>query len=305
MKKPVAAFIFLLLALPASAAYGATAIPSSAAIAIDKSPASFNCYNIDGYTYFMLRDVAYALTGTQKQFDISFSQESGAVSLLTGRKYLGASSDAALGSSAIEASPSMNSFILDGSEIELEAYNIEGRNYLKLRDLCEALEVKVDYNSSTGKISLATASLTDEDFGLGRVGSFATTDLGGAAYTQRIFEEKPLTFINYWATWCKPCLEELPDFPALQEKYRDKVKFITVVDDGNGNSNALELSNQYLKGYTNLLPAPKLIEGLQSGFVPTSAIVNRKGYLVIGQMVGAYGASYSEFIDQALRMIGE
>lgn len=35
--------------------------------------------------------------------------------------------------------------------------------------------------------------------------------------------------INFWATWCKPCVEELPAFIALHEKYQDKkVKVLLV-----------------------------------------------------------------------------
>jgi thiol-disulfide isomerase/thioredoxin len=38
---------------------------------------------------------------------------------------------------------------------------------------------------------------------------------------------------NYWATWCPPCVEEIPDFVALQNEYRNKkVKFIFVNVDG-------------------------------------------------------------------------
>ncbi|MDR2122510.1 MAG: TlpA family protein disulfide reductase [Flavobacteriaceae bacterium] len=34
---------------------------------------------------------------------------------------------------------------------------------------------------------------------------------------------------NYWATWCGPCVDEIPDFVALQNEYKDKkVKFIFV-----------------------------------------------------------------------------
>ncbi|MXO32571.1 TlpA disulfide reductase family protein [Apibacter sp. B2912] len=37
---------------------------------------------------------------------------------------------------------------------------------------------------------------------------------------------------NYWATWCPPCVKEIPDFVALQEKYtHEKVKFIFVSID--------------------------------------------------------------------------
>lgn len=38
--------------------------------------------------------------------------------------------------------------------------------------------------------------------------------------------------INFWATWCKPCVEELPAFESLQKKYKDqKVKVVLVSCD--------------------------------------------------------------------------
>lgn len=38
--------------------------------------------------------------------------------------------------------------------------------------------------------------------------------------------------INFWATWCKPCVEELPAFETIQKKYKDqKVKVILVSCD--------------------------------------------------------------------------
>jgi thiol-disulfide isomerase/thioredoxin len=38
--------------------------------------------------------------------------------------------------------------------------------------------------------------------------------------------------LNFWATWCKPCLEELPDFEKLTQAYADKkVKVILASND--------------------------------------------------------------------------
>ena len=38
--------------------------------------------------------------------------------------------------------------------------------------------------------------------------------------------------VNYWATWCHPCLEEMPGFSRLQDKYRDKgIQFVGISID--------------------------------------------------------------------------
>jgi len=42
-----------------------------------------------------------------------------------------------------------------------------------------------------------------------------------------------LLIIDFWATWCAPCIDEAPSFKALEKKYEsDKVEFITVSVDG-------------------------------------------------------------------------
>ena len=140
------------------------------------------------------------------------------------------------------------------------------------------------------------------DHGYGKIASFSTTDLGGAEITQAIFNEKPATFINYWATWCGPCRSELPEFPGMYEKYNDRVTFVTIVDDGENNDGAMALADQYLSGYINLLPSDNLVGPIQTGYVPTSVIVDAEGFLVIDRIIGAVG-DYSDYIDDALMIV--
>jgi thiol-disulfide isomerase/thioredoxin len=35
-------------------------------------------------------------------------------------------------------------------------------------------------------------------------------------------EDDKVHVVNFWATWCKPCVKELPHFETLNEKYKDK-----------------------------------------------------------------------------------
>jgi thiol-disulfide isomerase/thioredoxin len=57
-------------------------------------------------------------------------------------------------------------------------------------------------------------------------------DLSGQAHSLKEWQGKTL-IINFWATWCPPCLKEIPEFIAMQKEYANKnVQFIGIaVDD--------------------------------------------------------------------------
>lgn len=42
-------------------------------------------------------------------------------------------------------------------------------------------------------------------------------------------ESDTVFIINFWATWCRPCIEELPDFQEIHEKYKDKKVCVILV----------------------------------------------------------------------------
>lgn len=57
------------------------------------------------------------------------------------------------------------------------------------------------------------------------------TDLKGQPQSLGQWRGKVL-IVNYWATWCHPCREEMPGFSRLQDKYRDKgVQFVGISID--------------------------------------------------------------------------
>lgn len=60
------------------------------------------------------------------------------------------------------------------------------------------------------------------------------------------FEGKPM-LINFWATWCGYCIQEMPDFEEAFKAYGDEIQFVIVnTDDGIGNGEKFIAD----KGYT-------------------------------------------------------
>jgi len=70
-----------------TASPGVLASPASASVTINDRPVVFSAYNINGANYFRLRDVAFALNGTDSQFNVSWSEAANAVTLLPGQAY--------------------------------------------------------------------------------------------------------------------------------------------------------------------------------------------------------------------------
>jgi len=145
---------------------------------------------------------------------------------------------------------------------------------------------------------------SDNDNGYGRIAEFMTTDLQGNDVDNDIFEQRELTFIYLWATWCAPCRNQLPDFQELYDNYSDRVSFVTIVLDGADNPSADDLADEYLSSFTNLLPEDRLLSEIMPRYVPTSVIVDSEGYLVMDKIVGPRGNEYSQYLDEALSIIG-
>jgi thiol-disulfide isomerase/thioredoxin len=212
-----------------------------------------------------------------------------------------------------------NELIKNGEVIIMDSAAVikESRTFVPVRYISEALALTVGWDEASRTVILngetEIAEPSPVDYGYGKIPAFSTTDMNGNTVTEAIFDEKPITFINYWATWCGPCRNELPEFQGMYDKYKDKVQFITVVDDGENNQTANQLIDSYLKDYVNLLPESGLVSELSSGYVPTSIIVGYGGYIIGGyynddiagdggQLVGSYG-DYSSFLDAALKSL--
>jgi thiol-disulfide isomerase/thioredoxin len=85
--------------------------------------------------------------------------------------------------------------------------------------------------------------------------------------------------INFWATWCPPCVAEMPDFQDLYNEYKGEVKFLFVSNDPVSKVQRFALENQYdLPFYT-----PKSVEPSKLNYsaLPTTFIISKDQKIIM------------------------
>ncbi|MGV3502540.1 MAG: redoxin family protein [Adhaeribacter sp.] len=90
-----------------------------------------------------------------------------------------------------------------------------------------------------------------------------------------------VVFLNIWATWCAPCLAEMPGIQSLYDKVKgDKIAFVLLSVDQAG----LEKVKKFIdrKGYTFpvYLATGQLPEEFDTGALPTTFVISRAGKIV-------------------------
>ncbi|MDR3310432.1 MAG: hypothetical protein LBS90_03675 [Oscillospiraceae bacterium] len=137
--------------------------PAEAAVSRDKvslngAAVAFDAYTIEGYNYFKLRDLASALTVTNKRFEVEFDFEKQSVYLTSGKPYTPEGGELAAGGGAPKSvKTATHSVYLDDVKLDIAGYLIDGNNYFKLRDLMSAIDVYVGYDSAARTITLDTS----------------------------------------------------------------------------------------------------------------------------------------------------
>ena len=156
-----AAILLLASAVSAPAqALTVAAAPNSLAVYIDSRPISFRSYVINNSSYFKLRDLAYALSGTDKQFQVVYDAIKNEIDLTSGEAYTPVGGELlppAEGESAL-ATPTRPNMTLDGETLNLTTYTIGANNYVKLRDLAAAINFGVDYLPERGAVVIDTTA---------------------------------------------------------------------------------------------------------------------------------------------------
>lgn len=116
--------------------------------------------------------------------------------------------------------------------------------------------------------------------------SVVLTDTSGSAAELSDFRGK-LVILNLWATWCEPCLREMPSLDRLQSHFGDRIAVLGVSED-RGGAKAVgpfiaKLGLKSVKLYVD--PKSELGHALEVQGLPTSFLIDHDGK-VLGRVEG-------------------
>lgn len=94
-------------------------------------------------------------------------------------------------------------------------------------------------------------------------------------------DQGKLTLINYWAIWCKPCREEIPELNKLAEEYADQLTVLAVnFDNELGESLQMQVEKLGIE-FPSLQSDPRALWSLKPvSVLPETLIIDSKGVLL-------------------------
>lgn len=110
-----------------------------------------------------------------------------------------------------------------------------------------------------------------------------------------------VVFINFWATWCPPCIHELPSINELRKTFKDDIEFVMVdVDNKIEQATAFMEENKYdLPVYT---PASNIPSDYLGGAIPTTVILDKNGKMV-SRIEGGRDYSAPEIVQGLTQLV--
>lgn len=161
---------------------------------------------------------------------------------------------------------------------------------------CKEKETREKTNAGTEEKTLQSEGIAEEEKEEVQLISFEGQDIEGNTISSSVLSESKLTMVNVWATYCNPCLKEMPGLGELAKEYDSGdfqiIGIISDVQDGASEQMlgyALNLIEQTGADYPHLLLNESLYQALLTGVsaVPTTFFFNADGELldtVVGSM---------------------
>ena len=171
---------------------------------------------------------------------------------------------------------------------------------------CSSSEDSSSEGSSSSDSSGTTKQESSENGFPVNMPEFSTTDMDGNKVTNDIFADYDLTVVNFWATYCNPCIDELPELAEWKKELPNNVNLIgLLVDVDEKGSDQYKLAEKIIKetgaDYQHLI-ATEEFDDLISDLVgvPTTFFVDSTGKIIGEPFAGADVDAYKQTVEDYL-----
>ena len=131
-----------------------------------------------------------------------------------------------------------------------------------------------------------------------RVPGFALKSLDGATVTNNTLEGE-IVVLNFWATWCAPCVKEIPDLKEVAAS--SKAKVVGIALDEDGEKAVKPFVDRFSINYTVLLGDQDLFQRFNGFGIPYTLVLDRSQ-----RVVKIYrGPTTRELLEQDVKEIGQ
>lgn len=105
-------------------------------------------------------------------------------------------------------------------------------------------------------------------------------DLLGKAVNKDNWAGK-VVLVNFWATWCPPCREEIPELLELKKEYKDRLEIVGISEDDDPPASVLKFARQKGMTYPIVMATPELVDAYGGvPALPTSFLIDTQGRVV-------------------------
>ena len=180
--------------------------------------------------------------------------------------------------------------LLTGFLVACALVVVYGHNLLPSSGIQANTKPQLTTTTSTAEAAGVTAQIAPD---------FTFTDLVTGKTTKLSdLRDKPV-YLNFWATWCPPCVKELPHIQAKYEQYKDRIHFLAISVDSEQDAPAQFISSKgytFTVGYGN---EREISRAYNIEAIPASYIIGTDG-TIKAQIVGSMDeADLERFLQNA------
>lgn len=126
-------------------------------------------------------------------------------------------------------------------------------------------------------------------------------DLDGNEVSLTDFQGEVI-LVNNWATWCPPCREEMPEFKAYYNKYKDQGFQVVAIEAGEPEAEVRNFVEGAGLDFVILLdPENKSLITFQNNSLPNSFVIDRKGNLRLAWLGAINGPTLEKYVTPLLK----